>query len=366
MRGNMAQISRLPHYAGLTLLLLAFTPGAVHAASAEDDWKVEWVVPFQPGGGTDIWARYLAARLQDELRDTASIHIRNIPGGGSTKGANYFHGRAQSDGSMLFSATASTQIAHLLGDRRVQYDYSDWQVLAASGSGGVVYVSSETGILGPEEIAKLKGRSLKFGSIGAATLDMVPLLAFEMLGLDVKVVFGMSSRGAARLGLERGEFEIDYQTSSAYLTEVLPLIKAGKAVPLMSWGVLDKTGKVVRDPSFPELPTFVEVYEQVHGQPPSGAMWEAWSAAFKIGYSAHKMLFMPKGTSEEVAEIYKAALSRIAMDEAFQEKSRDATGAYSLVVGKEAEALLKLGTTMDRPIREWFLSWLKKRFEVTP
>ena len=60
---------------------------------------------------------------------------------------------------------------------------------------------------------------------------------------------------------ERGEAKIDYQTSSSYLSGVVPLVEAGTAVPMMSWGALDEDGNIVRDPTFPDMPTFKEVGE---------------------------------------------------------------------------------------------------------
>ena len=71
-----------------------------------------------------------------------------------------------------------------------------------------------------------------YGSQGATTLDLVPLLAFKMLGLQVDPVFGVEGRGDGRLMFERGEANIDYQTSSAYIRSVQPMVDAGMAVPM--------------------------------------------------------------------------------------------------------------------------------------
>jgi len=38
---------------------------------------------------------------------------------------------------------------------------------------------------------------------------------------------------------ERGEVNIDYQTSSSFLSKVTPLVESGEAVPMMTWGALD-------------------------------------------------------------------------------------------------------------------------------
>ena len=95
-----------------------------------------------------------------------------------------------------------------------------------------------------------------YGSQGATRLDLVPLLAWDMLGMNVEPVFGIKGHGDGRLMFERGEATIDYQTSSGYLGGSLSLVESGQAVPMMTWGVLDNAGNIVRDPTFPDLPTF--------------------------------------------------------------------------------------------------------------
>jgi hypothetical protein len=82
---------------------------------------------------------------------------------------------------------------------------------------------------------------------------------------------------------ERGEANIDYQTSPAYLRSVVPLVEQGLAVPMMTWGALDDDGNIVRDPTFPDIPSFKEVCEATAGCETSGDAWEAWKAARPCG-----------------------------------------------------------------------------------
>ena len=128
-----------------------------------------------------------------------------------------------------------------------------------------------------------------------------------MLGLDVKAVFGYKGRGAGRVAFEQGEVNIDYQTSTAYIKNVRPLVKQGLAVPLMTWGILDDEGNVVRDPLEPDLPCFPEVYEMVHGKKPSGPAWEAWKAYYIAGFAVQKGMWLPEKTPKDVVETYRAA-----------------------------------------------------------
>ena len=352
-------------------LTASFAAAAVMAAgapaSAGVDFSgktIEWIIPFKEGGGSDKWSRFYAPLLSAALPGNPTVVVKNIPGAGSTKGANQFAQRAKPDGLTIFGSSGSTQFPYLLDDPRVKYEYKDWNVVLATPTGGVVYVNPGLGLKSAADIGKLKGVDLLYGSQGATSLDLVPLLGFELLDLNVAPIFGMKGRGGGRLAFERGETNIDYQTSSAYLSKVAPLVKEGKAVPLMSWGALDADGNVVRDPTFPDLPSFKEVYEQVHGKAPSGEAWDAWKAFFTAGFPAQKMVFLPKGTPQEIINAYSAAFNKVITAPDFAAKSRKRLGVYPQLTGKGAEAKLKIATNVDPAAKAWVKGWLKERFGV--
>ena len=260
---------------------------------------ITWIIPFKEGGGSDKWSRFYAPRLSQALPGKPPVVVKNMPGAGSTKGANYFaSSRVKPNGLTILGTSGSTQFPYLLGDPRVKFDYKDWQVVLASATGGVAYLPADLGAKWKVDPKSIMDTQFIYGSQGATRLDLVALLAFEMLGLKVEPVFGIKGRGAGRLMFERGEVNIDYQTSSAFLSKVTPLVAEGKAVPIMSWGALDEAGNIVRDPTFPDLPSFKEVYTQVKGEQPSGDAWEAWKAFFIAGFPAQKMVFLPKGTAQ--------------------------------------------------------------------
>ena len=272
---------------------------------------IEFVIPYKEGGGSDTWARFNVAYLSKYLPGQPVVIIRNIPGGGSIKGANLFAKRAKPNGLMILGTSGSTQFPFLLDDPRVRYNYADWKVIWAYGNGGVVYVSPKLGIKDASEIVNLKNIRLIYASQGPTSLDLIPLLAFDLLGLEVQAVFGMRGRGAGRLAFERGEVNIDYQTSSAYIRNVKPLVAEGSAIPLFSWGILDENGTLVRDPNFPDLYHFGEVYELVHGQKPSGIKWDAWFAFASAGFSAMKLVVVPKETPDKIIKQFQEAVERM-------------------------------------------------------
>ncbi|MTH78899.1 tricarboxylate transporter [Paracoccus aestuariivivens] len=293
------------------------------------------------------------------------MRLLNVSGGNSTRAANFFAAEARDDGRMLLGTTGSTQFAALLGDRRVQYDYADWRIVAASPSGGVIYVQAALGVSSMAELVAL-GRDVHFGSIGAASLDIVPLLALEMLGLKVKVLFGLNSRNAARAGLVGGEFDLDYQTTPGYLAQVQPLVETGQVVPLMSLGSFDRRGQLARDPAFPDLPTFSDVYRQIHGNEPKGAEWQAWQALFRAGFTSQKMIFLPRNVPEARASMFRDAFARMGVDPRFRAEASSVLGPYPLLTGTQADEALESAMTMDPEIRNWTREWLERRFRVTP
>ena len=366
MKSPKAQIARRTALAAIGVAALGLAGLAPTPSLAVDmsGKRIEWIIPFKEGGGSDTWARFYAPQIAGNLPGEPVIAVKNIPGGGSTKGANQFQSRAKPNGLTILGTSGSTQFPYLLGDRRVRYEYKDWRVVLATPTGGVVYVSPDLGVTSADDIAKLKDADLRYGSQGATSLDLIPLLAFEQLGLNVKAVFGMKGRGAGRLAFERGETNIDYQTSSAYLKKVTPLVDGGKAVPIMSWGALDEQGNLVRDPTFPDLPHFVEVYEKVHGKAPSGEWFEAWKAFFTAGFAAQKMIFLPKGTPDEVLQAWRDAAAKTIEAPGFKEDSQGVLGTYAQKVGPDAELLLETAINVDPKAKDWVRSWLTETYNV--
>jgi hypothetical protein len=204
-----------------------------HGISLEGK-TVEWVIPFSETGGSAKWANFYAPLLSEALPGQPTVVVKFMPGAGSTKGANWFQQQKYDDGTLIFGSSGSTQFPYLLGDPRVRYEYNDWNVVLASGTGGVAYLPPDlAGKMNGMDASALQGMDFVYGSQGATRLDLVPLLAWEMLGLNVEPVFGIKGRGDGRLMFERGEANIDYQTSSSYLKGVTPLVEAGTAVPMM-------------------------------------------------------------------------------------------------------------------------------------
>ena len=356
----------------LTLAAAAAALGTAFAASSDtidlSGETVEFVIPFSESGGSAKWANFYAPLLSEELPGNPTVVVKFMPGAGSTKGANWFQDRTYEDteGTLIFGSSGSTQFPYLLGDPRVKYEYSDWNVVLASGTGGVAYLPPDlAGMLNGLDATGLQSTDFIWGSQGATRLDLVPLLAWKMLGLNVEPVFGIKGRGDGRLMFERGEANVDYQTSSAYLANVVPLVENGQAVPWMTWGSLDADGNVVRDPTFPDIPTFKEVCEATPACSAEGDAWDAWKAFMIAGFPAQKMVFLPKGASPEAINTYTDAFDAVIARPDFPEISAKRLGVYPQMTGEQAQATLVLGTQVVESAKNFVRKWLEDEYGVT-
>jgi tripartite-type tricarboxylate transporter receptor subunit TctC len=120
---------------------------------------IEWVIPFAEGGGSDVWARFMAPYLAKNLPGRPNVIIRNAPGGGSITGTNDFYQRARNDGSTFIGTSGSTQFPFLLGDRACATTTRNMPPVLVSPTGGVVYLPARFGVANASELGKVKASS---------------------------------------------------------------------------------------------------------------------------------------------------------------------------------------------------------------
>ncbi|MGH3328786.1 MAG: tripartite tricarboxylate transporter substrate-binding protein [Streptomycetales bacterium] len=345
-------------------LALAGCGAGVQSGAGEVPDRITIMVPFEKGGGTDTWARVLAPYLEKHLAGEPSVIVENVPGGESITGTNRFVAEAAPDAATLLGSSGTTYFQDLLDRSEVEFDFSKMKPLILNGTGAVIYTSPSTGIRNVDDL-RTTDANLKYAGISATGLDASTLLAFELLKTDVDTTFGFEGRETALLSFQRGEVNIDYQTTSAYKTDVEPLVDEGKVVPLMSFGTVAEDGSVERDPAFPDLPTVPEVYERWYGEPPSGPIYEAYLSFLAAGYDYQKGLWAPQGTPDAVASKFYSAVDDIRSDPEFKKQSVEVLGGYPMYSGQEVEKQVEEAFAIDSRIREQVNSMLENEYGVT-
>ncbi|MQA17401.1 MAG: hypothetical protein GEV09_25825, partial [Pseudonocardiaceae bacterium] len=186
---------------------------------------VEIIIPFGSGGGTDANCRFLAEWFSRTLEGQPTVQGVNVPGGGGLLGANQFELQSPRDGTAVMCTASSNLILPGLGHPEVRYDTSTWTPVIGVPHNGVVSVRQDSGI--EEDGSNALDIDWVTAMREPGGVDTLFLLAYELLGLNVDPVFGYDGAGATRVALEQGETNLDWQTTGAYDSNVVPLIEAG-------------------------------------------------------------------------------------------------------------------------------------------
>jgi len=222
------------------------------AGSAFGQWPnkpIKWVNPFPAGGGTDAFARPLAAKLTTALGQT--VFIENLGGAGGTVGAGVA-AKAAPDGYTFFVGAIHHTIAESLYSRLpyagLEKDFEPVTVLAYVPNVVVLHPKNDFKSL-PELIAYAKANpgKLNFGSAGNGTSHHLVGELFKMqAGVELTHV---PYRGAGPLmqDLLAGVVDLAFDGMGTSA----PQIKAGKLRPL---AVTSPT----RSPVIPNVPTLSE------------------------------------------------------------------------------------------------------------
>lgn len=352
-------------------LMIGVATAAIAAASpalSQDGYfagkEIDVIVPFGPGGATYVSAKFLEPYFEKHLPGNPSINVIDRPGGGSILGANWFEQNARDDGTTILFTTSSTANPYILGQAEVEYQLADYRVAYSHPFGAVAYVAPSTGVTSASDIRNAS-QPLIYGGIAAAASDLPGLLSFEVLDLDVATVLGFDGRGPVRLAFERGETNLDYQFTPVYLTQVVPSIEAGNAIPLWTGGEPDENGNLTkRDSIAPDLPSVHEVYVELNGEEPSGIEWDAFQSIASVTYAYGLTGYMHPDTPEEVLEIFQQAVEDINADPEFQKESQEVTGGARLSAGPQVEKAIKSALRPSEEVRTYLRDLLSEKYDV--
>jgi tripartite-type tricarboxylate transporter receptor subunit TctC len=328
-----------------------------------DGETLEFLIPLASGGGTDTWARFIGTELTNYVPGRPGFAPVNEPGGEGISGTNKFARSAKDDGTEILVGTASTVVPWVLGRTAVKYSFENLQPVVVNGTGGVIYARTEAGVNGVQDLIN-RDKPLEFGGISATGLDITTLVAFDLLEADVTSTFGFEGRGPVNLALQRGEIDLDYQTTSAYGSAVEGIVKEGKATVLMSFGQLDGSGEVVRDPNFPDVPTVPEAYEQLHGKKPSGEKFEAYKTLLGLTYTYQKGLWVPEKTPGKAVTLLRESSEKLGADKDFQAKAAKVLGGYPLVADADMADRVRAAYTVSSSVRTYVKDLLESEYNI--
>ena len=230
-------------------MALTGTHASAQSATSYPNKPIKIVVPFPPGGATDILARAIGFELQKAWGQ--SVIIENKPGAGGNTGADLV-AKAAADGYTLVMGTVGTHAINMSLYAKMPYDaVKDFEpVVLVAGVPNLLVVHPSVNAKSVRELtalAKSQPGKLNVASSGNGTsIHLAAELYKQMAGVDIlHVPYKGSSPAVADLLGGQVQMMFDNMPSS------LPHAKAGK---LRALAVTSMT----RSAALPDVPTLDE------------------------------------------------------------------------------------------------------------
>lgn len=293
--------------AGLALATPALAQGTGQAPGWAPSRQVRIVVPFPPGGSTDLLARRIAERLTASLGQT--VIVENRPGAGGTTGADMVAKSAPDGHTLLMGVTGSNAIAASLFPNLPYDPVRGFAPVSRVVSAPLVLVVNQAhparDVAGYVAAARAQPGALTYATPGNGT-------SMHLTG----VMFGMATATQLQHVPYRGSAQamtdlISGQVASAFadVLVALPHIRAGALRALA-------VSSPARHPLLPEVPT----------------MQEAGLAGFEA--TSWQGIFAPAGTPAPVLDRLHAEIARAMA----APEIRDSFAAQGFIVESTAPA----------------------------
>ena len=269
---------------------LAVSLLAATAAQGQDKWPskpITYIVPFGPGGTTDVLARLVTVKAGPALGTT--FVIENKPGAGGGMGSD-FTAKAAPDGYTIQGGTISSHAINASLYAKLPYDpIKNFTPITMIGSmPNILVVRADSPYKSVQDViaaAKAKPGTINFASSGNGTSQHLSGVFFEQMtgGKMVHVPYKSSAESLNAILAGQGA-DIIFEN----LAPALPHIKAGK---LRALGVTSEK----RSSALPEVPAIAETL------PGFGIV--SWQA-----------IFAPAGVPQTVVDKLSAELIKAVKD----------------------------------------------------
>jgi tripartite-type tricarboxylate transporter receptor subunit TctC len=269
-------------------ILAVFPLGRALAIYPERGLRI--VVPFAPGGGTDVVARTLGQEMAKDLG--VSVIIENKPGAGTIIGTQAVAASA-SDGYTILMGTFSHAVNASLSSNLPYDPHKDFAPVAlVARSFNIVVVNPKSSIRTVADLiaaAKANPGRLTYGTFGVGTSAHLAGELFKDMAKVQMTAVPYKGAAPAITDLIGGQIDVMFTT----VASAASLVESGqlRAIAVTS---------AERSPAFPQLPTVAEA-----GVP--GYMAESWYG-----------LFAPAGTPSEAIDRLNRSAAVAVRSEAFR------------------------------------------------
>ncbi|OGA50972.1 MAG: hypothetical protein A3F74_25880 [Betaproteobacteria bacterium RIFCSPLOWO2_12_FULL_62_58] len=240
-------MSKLLRCGTVALALLLAGGSAIAQKSSYPDKSVRFIVPFPPGGGTDIIARVMAQKLSEAFGQ--SVVVDNRPGAGGTIGAE-IAAKSTPDGYTMIMVSGSYAVN--AGLYKLPYDpVNGVDTVSLVGTGPFIVALHPSMPPGNVKqliaLAKAKPGAINYGSTGTGGITHMATELFRLMANINIVHVPYKGTGPALNDLIGGQIQLVFGAMLA----TLPHVKSGRLRGIAVTGPK-------RSQAAPEIPTVSE------------------------------------------------------------------------------------------------------------
>ena len=333
---------------GLAATAIAVTgfAGVATAQSAAEFYagkSINWIVPYEPGGGYDEYSRVIAPYM--EKYTGARIDIVNMPGSGGMKGAVEIF-NAPTDGLTIGIINGSAMITNeLAGIEGANYKVSEYNFLGRMVADiRVLVTSSQSGITSIDQFMD-NGSAEVIGATGLGGSTYVDaVIVGDVFKMDQRVVHGFNSSSDIRTAMLRG----DVQGMWGSLGSALSGIEDGDHTVILH-SESNPTGILEGIPSVFDLAANAENSES------KVKILQGWEGLSAVG----RPVAAPPGVPEDRVAFLREAFEKAMTDPEFVASAVESNRELSFANGVRTGELAKAATDLDEETRKLFVAAIK-------
>ncbi len=321
------------------LAALSFATPASAQRSFEGQ-NIRLVIASTASGPVDTVGRQFAPFISRHIPGNPNFIVENRPGAVGVIAANYIYNVAKPDGltiGVLFGMVTQG----LMQGPSIKYDPAKFNLLGAVSATQVLLARNELGLKTPRDLLN-PAKPLVLASLGTgSTTDAANRLFLEMIGAKYKYVSGYPGQAEAILAVARGEASLANASHSSYLARRETIRKEGLYDAVVQRGELSAKGDFRRNSQLMELPTMVEVIENINPaalNSPDFAAYRTIVGALAVHYS----FVLPPGADPALVDMMRKAVKAGLEDpEARRTLQAIFKSDYDIVDGPGSQALIE-------------------------
>lgn len=348
----------------IAVFLIVTSLWAESEVAAQEDYyagKTIFVyVGRPPGSGADLAVRSFVRFWQEHIPGEPTMVVKNVPGGGGSRVWNLAWEKKKKAGAVEIFFSPVSGIAVIVRQKGLRADLSKMPLLGALMSPNLTFARTDR-LKNAEDLVHVKG--LQFG--GQAPIHRFSILGrltLDILGVEYRNIAGFNGSSDVFNALRRREVDIQTAPLNFYRFTVEPnAVESGDVIPLWYNPVINQAGEIVPLPAAGEIPSFIEYYESVKGEPPGGDLYDMYKWLLPNVNGIVHAAFMPPNTPDFALQILRDSFIRVTQDEEYRAQEVKMFGFNLPAVDvEEGTAMINNLTNAPERVREFLNLYIRK------